>query len=199
MPSWHRGNSHGSMTRKRRTGRECMAEAKGRTKERTIEDRIRAIEDRLAIYNLIASHPPSADTGAQSYIRSIFADDGVLDLGGAKTATGNITISEMSQRPAHQEAIRSGLAHFVGLPHVELDGDRAVVTSYLQIISPDALAEPVEVPAHGVSKGYRIHRVGANRWELARTTEGWKIKRRTFRSLDGSDDALDILRQALAG
>jgi len=140
-----------------------MAEAK----ERPIEDRIRAIEDRLAIYNLIASHPPSADTGAQSYIRSIFADDGVLDL--------------------------------AGLPHVELDGDRAVVTSYLQIISPDTLAEPVEVPAHGVSKGYRIHRVGANRWELARTRDGWKIKRRVFRSLDGSADALDILRQALAG
>jgi hypothetical protein len=58
-----------------------MAQAK----ERTIEDRIRAIEDRLAIYNLIASHPPSADTG-QSCIRSIFADDGVLDLGG--TALG---------------------------------------------------------------------------------------------------------------
>jgi len=171
-----------------------MAEAQ----ERTIEDRIRAIEDRLAIYNLIASHPPSADTGAQSYIRSIFADDGVLDLGGAKTATGNDTISEMSQRPAHQEAIRGGLAHFAGLPHVELDGDRAVVTSYLQIISPDALADPVEVPAHGVSQGYRIHRVGANRWELARTVEGWKIKRRVFRSLDGSNDALDILRQALA-
>jgi hypothetical protein len=171
-----------------------MAEAK----ERTIEDRIRAIEDRLAIYNLIASHPPSADTGAQSYIRSLFADDGVLDLGGGKTATGNDTISEMSQRPAHQEAIRGGLAHFAGLPYVELDGDRAVVTSYLQIISPNTLAEPVEVPAHGVSKGYRIHRVGANRWELARTRDGWKIKRRVFRSLDGSDGALDILRQALA-
>jgi hypothetical protein len=171
-----------------------MAEAK----ERSIEDRIRAIEDRLAIYNLIASHPPSADTGAQSYIRSIFAEDGVLDLGGTKTATGNETISEMSQRPAHQQAIRGGLAHFAGLPHVELDGDRAVATSYLQIISPNALAEPVEVPAHGVSKGYRIHRVGANRWELARTAEGWKIKRRVFRSLDGSADALDILRQALA-
>jgi hypothetical protein len=169
-----------------------MAEAK------ELEDRIKAIEDRLAIYNLIASHPPSADTGAQSYIRSIFTDDAVLDLGGAKSASGNEAISEMSQRPAHQEAIRGGLAHFAGLPHVELDGDRAVVTSYLQIISPDALAEPVEVPAHGLSKGYRIHRVGANRWELVRTHHGWKIKRRVFRSLDGSADALDILRRALA-
>jgi len=165
---------------------------------RSLEDRIRAIEDRLEIYNLIASHPPSADTGAQSYIRSIFAEDGVLDLGGAKTATGNDAISEMPRRPAHQEAIRGGLAHFAGLPHVELDGDRAVVTSYLQILAPHPSAEPVEVPAHGVSKGYRIHRVGANRWELVRSEDGWKIKRRVFRSLDGTDGALDILRRALS-
>jgi hypothetical protein len=171
------------------------AEAKGRT----VEERIRAIEDRLEIYNLIASHPPSADTGAKAYIQSIFAEDGVLDLGGAKTATGNETISDMSQRPAHQEAIRAGLAHFAGLPHVEIDGDRAVVTSYLQILAPHPTAEPVEVPAHGVSKGHRIHRVGANRWELVRTAQGWKIKRRAFRTLDGTEPALDILRQALAG
>ena len=37
---------------------------------RTIEDRIRAIEDRLEIFNLIASHPPSADTGADYFTRA---------------------------------------------------------------------------------------------------------------------------------
>src|SRR5262245_16797307 len=177
--------------------RDRMADANNRTEHGTLEERIRAIEDRLAIYNLIASHPPSADTGAQSYIRSIFTEDGVLDLGGDKTATGNEAISGMSQRPAHQEAIRGGLAHFAGLPHVEIDGDRAVATSYLQILSPHPTAEPVEVPAHGTSRGYRVHRVGANRWELVRTPSGWKIKRRRFRSLDGTGDALDILRRAL--
>src|SRR5262249_6336851 len=166
--------------------------------DRTIEQRIRAIEDRLEIYNLIASHPPSADTGAQSYIRSIFTADAVLDLGGGTGPTRNDANTEVAQRTARQAAIRGGLAHFPGLPHVALEGDRAVVTSYLQILSPHPSAEPVEVPAHGVSKGYRVHRVGANRWELVRTPDGWKIARRTFRSLDGGDDALEILRQALA-
>src|SRR5215468_2021464 len=174
-------------------GSECMAEAK----ERTIEDRLRAIEDRLAIYNLIASHPPSADTGASAHIRATFTEDGMLDLGGDKTAAGNDAIAAMPQRAAHQAAIRAGLAHFAGLPHVTIDGDRAVATSYLQIIAPHPTAEPIEVPAHGASKGYRIHRVGANRWELVRTPDGWKIKRRSYRSLDGGEDALDILRQAL--
>jgi hypothetical protein len=165
--------------------------------ERSLEERIRAIEDRLEIYNLIASHPPSADTAAQAYIQSIFTDDAVLDLGGTKTAAGNETIAQMSQRPAHQEAIRAGLAHFAGLPHVQIDGDRATVTSYLQILTPHPTAEPVEVPAHGVSKGFRIHRVGTNRWEFVRQGGRWKIKRRSFRTLDGSEPARDILRQAL--
>ncbi|MGH6770666.1 MAG: nuclear transport factor 2 family protein [Xanthobacteraceae bacterium] len=164
----------------------------------TIEDRIRAIEDRLEIYNLIASHPLSADTAAQSYIRSVFTEDAVLDLGGAKTASGNQAISELSQRDAHRQAIKAGLAHFAGLPHVAIDGDSAVVTSYLQILAPHSTAEEIEVPAHGVSKGYRIHRVGANRWELTRTAQGWKIKRRSYRTLDGTEPALDILRRALA-
>jgi hypothetical protein len=38
-----------------------------------MEHRIRAIEDRLTIYNLIASHPPSADTGAAAYAESVYA------------------------------------------------------------------------------------------------------------------------------
>jgi len=79
-----------------------------------------------------------------------------------------------------------------------LDGDEAVVTSYLQILAPHPSAEPIEVPNHGVSKGFRIHRVAANRWELVRTPAGWKIKRRTLRPLDGSQEARQILRRALA-
>lgn len=164
---------------------------------KTIEDRIRAIEDRLEIYNLIASHPPSADSAAHNHVRSIFVEDAVLDLGGTKTASGNQAISEMPQKPEHHQAIRGGLAHFAGLPHVTIDGDNAVVTSYLQILAAHPTAEEIEVPAHGKTRGYRIHRVGANRWELVRTPQGWKIKRRTYRTLDGTDPALDILRQAL--
>jgi SnoaL-like domain len=166
-------------------------------KHATIEDRIRAIEDRLDILNLIASHPPSADTAAAPYIQSIFIEDAVLDLGGAKRAEGKQAISDIVRQPAHGQAIKGGLAHFAGLPHIALDGDRAVVTSYLQILAPHPTADEIEVPAHGASRGYRIHRVGANRWELERTAEGWKIKRRTYRTLDGADPALDILRQAV--
>ena len=166
-------------------------------KPHSIWERLRAVEDHLEIMNLIASHPPSADTGADYFTRAAYTDDGVIDLGGGKGATGNDKIAAMVKEPGHQAAIAGGLAHFAGLPRIEIDGDTAVATSYLQIITPHPTAEPHEVPNHGVGKGFRIHRVGANRWELVRTQSGWKIKKRTLRSLDGSEPAREVLRAAL--
>ena len=164
----------------------------------TTEDRLRAVEDTLAIYHLIASHPPAADTGTDSYYRNAFTTDGSIDLGGGKGANGNEAIAAIVKTPEHQAAIAGGLCHFAGLPRVELDGDSAVATSYLQIISPDRQAPPRELSGHGSTTGFRIHRVGANRWELKRGKDGWKVTRRTLRPLDGSDDARALLRKAIA-
>ena len=162
-----------------------------------LEDRLRAVEDRLEILNLIASHPPSADTGADHYVRSIYVDDGVIDLGGGKAANGKEAVAAIVKTPGHQAAIQGGLAHFTGLPHVTIDGDTAVVISYLQILTPKKSGEPVEVPNHGASRGYHIHRVVTNRWDLVRAASGWKIRRRTSRLVDGSEPSREILRGAL--
>jgi hypothetical protein len=54
------------------------------------------------------------------------------------------------------------------------------------------------VSGHGSTTGFRIHRVGANRWELKRSKDGWKVVRRTLRPLDGTDDARALLRKAIA-
>ena len=74
---------------------------------KSLEDRIRAIEDCLEIYNLIASHPPSADTGADYYTRVAYVEDGELDLGRGKATAGNETIAAVTKTPAHQAAIAS--------------------------------------------------------------------------------------------
>ena len=126
-----------------------------------LEERLRAVEDRLEILNLIASHPPSADTGADHYVRTVYVEDGVIDLGGGKAANGKDAVAAIVKTPGHQAAIAGGLAHFAGLPHIVVKGDEATVTSYLQILTPHPTAEPMEVPNHGTSKGFRIHRVGA--------------------------------------
>ena len=164
----------------------------------SLEWRIRAIEDRLEIYNLIAGHPPSADTGAAAYAEAVYTEDGVFDRGhGLAGATGNKVMGALLQSPGHQAAIAGGLAHFTGLPHVTVEGDTAVVISYLQILTPRKSGEEIEVPNHGASRGYHIHRVVTNRWDLVRTSSGWKIKRRTLRLVDGSEPSRDILRGAL--
>jgi len=161
----------------------------------TIERRLRAIEDRLEIYNLIAGHPPSADTCNAPYAEAVFTADAVFDRGpGLSGATGNKAIGANLQSAGHQAAIAGGLAHFTSLPHVTINGDTAVVVSYLQILTPKKSGEAVEVPNHGSSRGYHIHRVVTNRWELVRTASGWKIKRRTLRLVDGSEPAREILR-----
>jgi hypothetical protein len=165
--------------------------------DRSLEERLRAIEDRLEIYNIIASHPPSADTGGNEHIAASWVEDGVFDRGESPTR-GRAAIAEQVLGPGHQAAIARGLAHFTGLPHVAISGDTAVVTSYLQIVVPQTQGDPVEVPNHGSSKGFRIHRMTANRWELARTPQGWRIKHRSLRQLDGSEPARAILRQAIA-
>ncbi|MCE2451691.1 MAG: nuclear transport factor 2 family protein, partial [Nitrospinae bacterium] len=96
-----------------------MVDTESASGPKSLEARLRDIEDRLEIYNLIASHPPSADTGADYYTRAIFAEDGVFDRGESLDFTrGGEAIAAITQRPAHQEAINGGLAHFAGLPHV---------------------------------------------------------------------------------
>src|ERR1700690_2098389 len=125
----------------------------------TLEHRIGVIEDRLEIYNLIASHPPSADTGADYYAEAVYTDDGVFDRGpNLSGATGNKAIAASLKSDGHQAAIAGGLAHFAGLPHIALHGDTAIVTSYLQILTPNKTGDSIEVPNHGTSRGYHIHR-----------------------------------------
>ena len=169
------------------------------TPNRSLEDRIRAIEDRLEIYNMLASHPPSADTGGKDHIAASWTEDGTFDRGeGLASPRGRDAIAEQVQSPGHQAAIAGGLAHFTGLPHVTIDGDSAVVISYLQILVPQTEGDPIEVPNHGRSKGFRVHRMVANRWELVRTPQGWQFKHRALRLIDGSQPALEILRGALS-
>ena len=161
---------------------------------KSLEERIREIEDRLEIYNLIASHPPSADTGSRAHVATAWTEDGTFDRGAEfggpqrqSTGAGGI------DNPEHMRAIGQGLAHFSGLPYVRITGDTAFAISYLQIMVPDRVGPEFEVPNHGKGRGVHIHRVSANRWDFVRTAEGWKISKRQLRPLDGNEGAREVL------
>lgn len=164
----------------------------------TTEQRLRIIEAKLAIYELIASHPPSADSGLAEYTASVYTQDGVFNRGeGLDGAKGVEAIAAFILRPAHEEAIRGGLAHFAGLPLIDLRGNTAVVTSYLLLLQLDKEGAPREMANHGISTGYRIHRVVVNRWELECHDGRWKIRSRTLLPVDGSDAPRRLLAQGL--
>jgi hypothetical protein len=159
-----------------------------------LETRLRAIEDRLEILNLIAGHPPGADSASGEYAASYWVEGGSFDRGeGLRGSASHAEMIANLAAPGFQAAVAQGIAHFAGLPHIEIDGDRAIVTSYLQILMPDPTGDAVELSAHGTSKGFRVHRLSANRWDLVRTREGWRIERRVLRSMD-SPEARSILR-----
>jgi SnoaL-like domain len=163
----------------------------------SLEARLRAVEDRLAIYNLLATHPLTGDAGDPSLIESVYTDDLVVERGSnLDGANGRDSMVALLGRDEHLEAIAGGLAHFGNLPLVDVDGDTAVALSYIALITPDSQGQSREVPNHGTSTGYRIHRVVANRWSLQRGESGWRIAARTMQSIDGEGPAVELIRQA---
>jgi SnoaL-like domain len=164
-----------------------------------IEARLRAIEDYISIVNLIAQHPPSADTGAVRYTKGAWVEDGEFDRGSKLGAEkGREAIGALVAKSEHRDAIHAGMAHISGLPFVSIDGDRATVVHYLQIIVPEKQLDVIEVPNHGSGRGFRPFRVLASRWRLVRTPQGWKFKHRQVRLLDGQEGALELLATALS-
>lgn len=166
------------------------------TKNRSIEQRLQAIEDRLEILNLIAAHPPGADSASHDYAESFWLAEGTIDTAGQPK--GYEAMIGVLNTPGFAEAQRQGICHFTGLPHIVIDGDHAVATSYLQILAADPDGKPFELSAHGTSKGFRVCRLSANRWELQRTPQGWRIKSRTMRGMD-NPASRDLLKKATTG
>ncbi|WP_409076429.1 nuclear transport factor 2 family protein (plasmid) [Pantoea sp. C3] len=168
------------------------------SKQNDYEKRLQAIEDKLEIFELIAAHPLSADTGHSEYTLSVYNHDGIFDRGPELDgANGAKDIAAFIERPEHEEAIAGGLAHFTGLPLIDLRDDVAVVTSYLQIVHLNQEGPNQMLPNHGISKGYRIHRVVVNRWEMERREGCWKVAKRTLLPVDGSINHRQLLRKGL--
>ncbi len=161
--------------------------------QKSLEERVRDVEDRLEIINMVASHPPGADTGSDDFVatRGSRTESWIW---AARPMKGRENIASIVRRPEHKAAIAGGICHFAGLPHIELNGDTAIVTSYLTIFVPQTEGSEITVPNHGSGKGFRPFRVGSNRWDLVRTADGWKIKHRVSRPLDGSEPARQLLR-----
>lgn len=165
-----------------------------------LESRLRELEDRLEIYQLLSAYGPLVDSGDAEATADLWVADGVYDWGGgpkpadgtpvaregwAGAAYSRAEIAEMVRGPGHRSIIAGGAGHVIGLPHVQLSGDTAVATGYARLYRWDGAK-------------FEVARVSANRWELVRTAAGWRVAVRTNRVLDGGADPRTLLRAGVA-
>jgi hypothetical protein len=164
-----------------------------RSKNSDLQRRLRAVEDRLEIIQLMMSHPPAIDGRALGYWSAALTDDSTIDRGPPdpekhsgdyKGEYGKKEIMEEVAGPELQASREKGLAHMTTVPYITIKGNEAVAINYTHVL--------------GFENGsFRIRRVVANRWELRRQAARWKIRRRTMRLMDGKPEAREILRKGV--
>ncbi len=148
-----------------------------------LEARIRLLEDQFAIHRLVNSWGPAVDTGDSRAAAELFADDGVLESDLSRLV-GPDAVAAMVESDGQQSLIRDGCAHVQAFPLVAIDGDSATATGYSRVYRyRDGALE--------------IWRVSANRWELRRTPDGWRVTRRVNHVIDGGPEARDLLNRGL--
>lgn len=147
-----------------------------------LEARLRRLEDIEEITRLVASYGPAVDAGLAEEVSGLWTEDGVYDVDelfmGDRAA-----IHAMVDSDAHQGLIGNGCTHFLGPARVDVDGDEAI-----------AVCHSILVAYH--KERYVVARSGANRWELRRTSDGWRAVHRTTRALDGDAEARALLGPA---
>ncbi|GAB3721333.1 nuclear transport factor 2 family protein [Nocardiopsis nanhaiensis] len=152
---------------------------------RAAEEGLRTLADEREITRLILSYGPLVDSGTAEAVADLWEQGGVYDVD-TLPMEGRDQIAAMVRSASHREWISGGCAHFQGPPHVTVTGDRAVAACYSLMVVHD----PAE-------RRFRVHRGTANRWELRRTPQGWRVTRRTSRVLDGRAESPDLLLGAL--
>jgi hypothetical protein len=152
---------------------------------RLLEERMRHTEDRLAIFQLMAGYGPAVDGNCQRDAASVWTEDGVYELD-LKSFEGRDSIVAMLESDQTRQLIDSGSAHVVSLPSLVIDGDTAVATCTSRLY-------------RYAGDDFRVLRATANRWEFIRTPQGWRVKRRINKTLDGSKESQALFRQAASG
>ena len=143
--------------------------------------RVQALEDQVAIYQLIATYGPAVDSQSAWAVGELWSEDGTYDPNGVNTYAGRAAVEGLVCREPHLSYLQVGCAHVLSLPQVTVDGDVAVAVNHSGVYLRDGAL-------------WRLERVSANRWELERVAGTWRVRRRTNRLLDGDPAARELLR-----
>jgi hypothetical protein len=146
-----------------------------------LEERVRAAEDELEITRLLTSYGPLVDSGQSKAASELWIESGSYDVGGRAKWTPK-QLEEMYDGEGHQALIHTGSSHLTATPRVTLDGDKAEAVAYSFVMLKEG-------------ERWYVWRAAMNHWNLVRTAQGWRIKERFNRVLDGSTESHDVMRR----
>ena len=153
----------------------------------SVEARLQAIEDQLAIYQVICAYGYAVDGCNAEAVGDCYTEDGVYAVANSGTFVGRDQIAAITRGAGHLSLVKAGCAHISTLPHVVIDGDKAVATCYTMVAK------------HGEG-GFSIFRLSASRLKLARQQDGdWKIVHRQNYLLNGDKAGPALLARLKEG
>jgi len=147
-----------------------------------LDRRIRELEDKLAVLQVVAGYGPSMDGGAAREAGLLWTVDSWYDTDSSPAAAephGRAGIEGAAKRVLENPA---GLAHISHMPLIKVDGDRATVVNHSNTFDQDG-------------EEFKIGRVSSNRWDLVRVDGTWQIERRVNRLLSGSKESRDVFAE----
>ncbi|GAA4485504.1 hypothetical protein GCM10023094_40430 [Rhodococcus olei] len=135
----------------------------------SVEERLTAVEDTLAILRLEGAYSPSWDSGDARAWAELFCEDGVFEVVAVGDAPA-LTIrgrDELRRFCAEFTAHTTGI-HLLNTPAIAVDGDTASARVHFEFRS--GFQSDTETRHAHVAGHYTV--------EYRRTPEGWRISRR---------------------
>lgn len=152
-----------------------------------INRRLQALEDRLAIYQLVCGYGYAVDGCNAAAVGSLYSENGVYAVGDAGAFEGRERIAGITAAPGHLGRVAAGCAHISTLPYVVIDGDRASATCHTLVVMNG-------------KGGFYIDRLSASRLELSRRPDGgWQIDHRQNHLLTGESAGPELLARLMEG
>lgn len=154
---------------------------------RTIEERLRELEDREAIRQAICGYGYAMDGCNAEAVGSFYTERGVYAVGDIGSFDGREAVEAITRRPTHLALVAAGCAHMSSPPYIVLNGDEAIATCHTMV--------PMRK-----EDGFIVGRLSASRILLAREPDGaWRIVHRQNWMLDGNPEGPALLARLNEG